>query len=290
MSDQPNTNQDNNAGFVGITGIGLNELARLVAQEIVSNINPADLMQDEAQESGASNDDPPTLKRALVLDLDGTIRYSKSGKKFISGVEDVAVYADVEAKLWEYRNNGYLILGATNQAGVAFGYRTVDQVVEEIKHMCEHLFKRDPFHGIVGSHSHPNATDPHWRAPSLVRKPHYGMLVILERNALKHGNYWIDWPNSLMVGDRHEDRQCAERAEVPFAWAWDFFNRPPTDEQWNDCIIGIKERREDGWPICPHCGNDELASLSIEPNISVQAAINAGMLCYSCGYSIRSRA
>ena len=259
---------------------------------ILIGVPLGDLMQLMGREPEKEDDTPPELRPALVCDLDGTIRYSKGGNKFVEGVQDVAVYPDVEAKLWEYRKNGFLILGVTNQAGVAFGFRTVKQVQNEINHMCENLFTRDPFHDIVGCHAHPKATDPAWRAPSLARKPHYGMLFQLERNALQHGNFWIDWPNSLMVGDRLEDRQCAERAEVPFMWAWDFFGRQPTDQQWNECVIGFKEYRKDGgFPMCPQCGEDELMSYLIadEQTHALQEYINAGMYCIKCGFAVPKR-
>lgn len=235
--------------------------------------------------------DPPELRPALVCDLDGTIRYSKGGNKFAKGVEDIAVFPDVEAKLWEFRKQHYVVLGITNQGGVAFGYKTPDQVKAEVDAMCD-LFKRDPFHDIAGCYTHPKATDPFLRAPSLMRKPHYGMLVKLERRALEMGNVRIDWPNSIMVGDSREDQQCAERAQIRFIWAWDFFNRKPTDQQWNELVIGFKELPKDAdhFPVCPSCGEDELLSYLItEDKRPLQDYINAGMYCIQCGHVVRQR-
>jgi histidinol phosphatase-like enzyme len=50
------------------------------------------------------------------------------------------------------------------------------------------------------------------------------MLVLCEMKA-RDIEIIIDWDHSLMVGDREEDRECAERAGIAFQWADDFFER-----------------------------------------------------------------
>lgn len=59
---------------------------------------------------------------------------------------------------------------------------------------------------------------------SLLRKPDIGMLVLCEVEALKKGII-IDWPNSIFVGDRPEDEECAQRAAIQFIHADVFFGR-----------------------------------------------------------------
>ncbi len=52
----------------------------------------------------------------------------------------------------------------------------------------------------------------------------------------------------------------------------------------------FKEFREDGWPLCPQCGEDELYSLVMlnwtgeGPHPSIQECIAGGMRCYYCGW------
>lgn len=45
--------------------------------------------------------------------------------------------------------------------------------------------------------------------------------------------------------------------------------------------------RDDGWPLCPFCGDDELWSSLIWDGQGerppVQAYIDAGLTCYACG-------
>lgn len=46
------------------------------------------------------------------------------------------------------------------------------------------------------------------------------------------------------------------------------------------------EYRADGWPLCPECGEDELADLSVRdwPAQSFKADPGAELRCYRCGW------
>lgn len=168
------------------------------------------------------------LMPALLLDFDGTIRYSKSGKKFIEGPDDVALFPDVESKLWEARREGYLILGVSNQGGVAFMLRSQADVDAEMDATLA-LFKSNPFHAVKWCIHHERGKHPALGHRSLMRKPDIGMLVMHEFECFNAG-YIIDWNNSLMVGDRDEDQECAKRAGIFFDWAWQFFGREKPSE------------------------------------------------------------
>lgn len=161
---------------------------------------------------------------ALCLDLDGTIRHSKKAPKgFIDGPDDVALFSDVEAKLWEYRNRDYLIFGMSNQAGVAFGFKDPTQVEAEIDATFQ-AFEKNPFHCVQQCYHHPEGKSFPFNKRSLLRKPDTGMLVLCEIDAFENG-FLVDWDNSLFVGDRPEDEECARNARIPFQWAWEFFGR-----------------------------------------------------------------
>ena len=169
-----------------------------------------------------------TVIPALCLDLDGTIRHSKTGD-FINGPDDVALFPDVEAKVWKYRNEGYLILGISNQGGVAFGFKTPQQVNAELDATFA-LFNRSvgdmgPFHMVKQCfHMEGEGAKFPFNRRSLLRKPDIGMLALMEVEAFDAG-VLIDWAASLFVGDREEDKECAARADIPFQWAKDFFGR-----------------------------------------------------------------
>jgi D-glycero-D-manno-heptose 1,7-bisphosphate phosphatase len=168
-----------------------------------------------------------TLRPALCLDLDGTVRYSKSGE-FINEIDDIALYDGVEEVLWRKRDDKYLILGVTNQGGVAYGHKTPTDVERELARTAE-LFNRNPFHVIEACYHHKKGQIEPYNTRSLLRKPDIGMLVLCEVECFKEG-YMIDWAGSLFVGDRPEDQECARNAGIAFRWAWDFFGRPKPGE------------------------------------------------------------
>src|SRR6185369_2898716 len=142
----------------------------------------------------------------------------------------IAIFGGAEAKIWEYRNNGYLICGVTNQGGVAFGLKTVEQEQAEIE-MTMKLFEKNPFHLIQTCFHHEKAKHPAYGHRSMFRKPYPGMLAMCEYEAFSAGIV-IDWDASKMVGDRPEDQQMAIIAEIDFEWAWQFFERPePVPEE-----------------------------------------------------------
>jgi D-glycero-D-manno-heptose 1,7-bisphosphate phosphatase len=167
------------------------------------------------------------VKPALCLDFDGTIRYSKSGP-FINQLEDIVLFPDVEAILWDYRSRGYLIVGITNQAGAAYGYKSVERVLDEID-LTMLLFKRNPFHCVKYSVLSPNGSQEPFNRQTLLRKPFTGMLAACEAEMFEQ---WIiiDWAQSILVGDRPEDEACAGNAGIHFVWADDFFGREVSSE------------------------------------------------------------
>jgi D-glycero-D-manno-heptose 1,7-bisphosphate phosphatase len=168
------------------------------------------------------------VKPALCLDWDGTIRRSKSGAKFIAGPEDIELFPGVEAKLWEYRDNDYLIFGVSNQGGVAYEIKRPKDDMAEVDATLA-LFTRNPFHLVKTCWHHPAGKHPVFGHRSLLRKPDIGMLVLCEFEAFNSG-FIVDWGNSLFVGDRSEDQECAERASIAFRHADDFFGRKADDD------------------------------------------------------------
>lgn len=168
---------------------------------------------------------PGRIKPLLVLDFDGTIRRSKSGHEFIQGHDDVELFPDVEEVLWRYRNKlGFLIGGLTNQGGIAFGYKTPLEAKRE-NERTEALFQKNPFQLVVMATNHMEGIISPYFLPSLMRKPSYGGLALMEALAYSQLAVAIDWGRSIMVGDRDEDRQCAVAAGIKFIHADEFFER-----------------------------------------------------------------
>ena len=154
------------------------------------------------------------LAPALCLDWDGTIRRSKSGKSFIKNFQDIELMPGIENILWDYRNKGYLIIGISNQGGVAHGFKLPMEIERERDATFE-LFNVNPFHVVKMCYHMPDGKIEPYCHRSLLRKPDYGMLAVAEFDAFNSG-YIIDWDNSLFVGDRPEDEECAKNANIKF--------------------------------------------------------------------------
>jgi histidinol phosphatase-like enzyme len=130
----------------------------------------------------------------------------------------------IEKWIWRYREMGYLIMGISNQAGVAHGFKLPLEIEAEMEATFK-LFQENPFH--IAKHCYHDGKgkiEP-YNHRSLLRKPDIGMLAIMEHEAFNNG-YVIDWDNSLFVGDRPEDELCAQRAGIPFRHIDSFLKDP----------------------------------------------------------------
>lgn len=155
------------------------------------------------------------VKPALCLDFDGTIRRSKSGRTFIKDHTDIELMPDIERRIWSYRNSGYLVLGVSNQAGVAHGIKTVEQIELEMS-ATFNLFSKSPFHLARWCYFDGKGNTPPYNVRSLHRKPGTGMLARMETDAFEQFATVINWDASIFVGDRPEDEQCAQAAGIRF--------------------------------------------------------------------------
>lgn len=166
---------------------------------------------------------PITFRQCLLLDLDGTIRQSKSGKQFIEDANDVELISDlIEPILWQYKIRGWVIFGITNQGGVAHGFKKLADVLEE-SIATQAQFKRNPIDFIFYSAHDPKGKIVPFNTRSLLRKPYYGMAVQAEVLAREEGGIIIDWDNSILVGDRDEDKQMAKAIDVKYHHPDKFF-------------------------------------------------------------------
>ena len=137
-------------------------------------------------------------QKALFLDRDGIVnkdvRYAHRPDqiKFCDGIFDLCRNA---------REKGYLLIVVTNQAGVAKGYFTEDDVLTLHRWMAEQFAQRGvPVDGFYYCPYHKDGIVPKYRLDSDCRKPKPGMLL---QAAREHG---IDLNQSLMVGDKTSDR------------------------------------------------------------------------------------
>ena len=155
--------------------------------------------------------------RILFLDLDGTVRRSKSGQTFINDPKDQEIIPGVDEAIDRYV--GWLIVGITNQGGVAAGKKSLENCIEEQQEFLrmfpdmDSIYFCPDFEGKVCYRVEPdcfeNCSIDRWGD---FRKPGAGMI----RSALKHLPRMRE---GLFVGDRPEDELAASRARLPFIWA-----------------------------------------------------------------------
>lgn len=177
-------------------------------------------------------DDMPLFFPAVVADFDGTIRHPPEGKKFINHPEHVCLYEGVFDKLWHHRNHGHIILGLTNQGGVAYGHKTPDDVLREVhkmRHLGEEQGSRWPFHEWYAEYLMEGGSVGPYTARSLSRKPRYGGLAMLAQRVWENHQLRPNWDESIFIGDSEEDFQCAKNAGLLFLHAETFRAAAPEE-------------------------------------------------------------
>jgi D-glycero-D-manno-heptose 1,7-bisphosphate phosphatase len=155
------------------------------------------------------------LKPALCLDLDGTVRVTKSGKDFPEHTLDWKLNDGMEAIIRKYKYDGFVIIGISNQAGVAHGFKSLNEVDAENMHLHNLFGGTHPFNLILFAPCHDKGKIEPFNVRSFLRKPEIGMLAAAEHRMFRCGTI-IDWDKSIMVGDREEDKECAANAGIKF--------------------------------------------------------------------------
>lgn len=160
----------------------------------------------------------------LYLDLDGTVRHGKDELgHFVNEPSDVVIFPEALKMMQQAKTDGWRIIGVTNQGGVSLGYMSFEIAGETLKatyDLSEKLFDR-----IMMCVHHPDAKEPEM-AVCWCRKPRAGLVI---DGALELARQYTDeyYPPhmALFVGDRPEDQQCAEAANIRFQWAAEWRRR-----------------------------------------------------------------
>jgi len=155
--------------------------------------------------------------KLIIFDVDGTLVEPKSGATFRKSADDWQYLPKRVEKCQELWAKGVKIALATNQGGVAFGYLDYQQMRVELEKTAQGV------HAALTliCFTHPKATIEEFRRDSDRRKPGPGMLL----EAIKMSGESRE--DTLMVGDREEDKLAAEAASCSFSWAWDYFGDGP---------------------------------------------------------------
>ncbi|MBD2156270.1 HAD-IIIA family hydrolase [Leptolyngbya sp. FACHB-16] len=169
--------------------------------------------------------------KLLILDKDGTLVKSCSGQEFIQAPDDQELFPGVYSVLQKWRDDGWKMAIASNQGGVAEGYKSLESAIEEVRYclylgspMIEVGCLCPDFEGVecyeVRKHAvfTPKERGEKYQAlEGTFRKPMPGMLQYL---ILQFLPLPPDGPiEVLYVGDRPEDESAALAAGVEFLWA-----------------------------------------------------------------------
>lgn len=146
--------------------------------------------------------------KALLLDYDGTLRQVKGGAyKFPTRPEEVELMPRRAETLARWRDDGYLLLGVSNQSGIARGQVSPEAVEACFRHTNE----------LLGLDIEV-ASCPHNVPPTCYcRKPQSGLgVALIEKHQL-------DPARCLVVGDQTTDKTFAKRLGMDYADQADFF-------------------------------------------------------------------
>ena len=162
----------------------------------------------------------------LLIDIDGTLREPLSGQQYFQHPKDQRIIEGAQIALGAYKED-WIIVGITNQGGVAAGHKSMQECIKEQQYTLElfpelrEIYFCPDFEGKkcfrVTGHNVYNHSKTKWSRQ--YRKPRSGMLQLA---MVRHKH---TPQNSLYVGDRPEDEQAAQRAGVPFQWARDWIEQ-----------------------------------------------------------------
>jgi HAD superfamily hydrolase (TIGR01662 family) len=152
--------------------------------------------------------DPAYTGKALFLDFDGCLRDCPSGAKYPCSPQDVRILPNRAEMLKKAVNNGYRLLGVSNQSGIAAGQLTDAQARECFDYTVKQL--QVPIEVAYCPHKIPPMAC--W-----CRKPQPGLAVaFIER-------YRLNPKLCVMVGDMTSDRTFATRLGMNYLAADDYF-------------------------------------------------------------------
>ena len=143
-------------------------------------------------------------QRAVFLDRDGTINVEKS---YLINVDEFEFIHGVPEALKKLQDAGFLLVVVTNQAGIARGYFSSEQVEKLNSYMAGLLEQYGvTLAGIYFCPHHPTCGQGEYLVDCDCRKGKPGMLL-QAANELS-----IDLTTSFMVGDKLADIQAGQAA------------------------------------------------------------------------------
>lgn len=188
------------------------------------------------------------MNKLAILDKDGTLTDPASGEKFVQHPQDQVLLPGVKEAVEKLVADGYTLVIASNQGGVAAGHKSLDDAISEMYYCLSllpeishaffcpdfegknlwscpklsQIYVKDTSNGTtyfqVGADGLPmmpeatlvseNKNFTYHQLRGRFRKPGPGMLLSAQ--------IWAGATDCRMIGDRPEDSQAAEAAGIPF--------------------------------------------------------------------------
>ena len=146
------------------------------------------------------------MEKVIFLDRDGTLNVEVN---YLHRKEDLVLLPGVPEALKAFKDQGYKLVVITNQAGVARGYYTEEDVKELHRYMNELLTGQgagiDAFYYCP---HHPEHGIGKYKIPCHCRKPEAGMFEMAEQD------FEVDKASSWMIGDKLIDIEAGRNYGV----------------------------------------------------------------------------
>ena len=139
------------------------------------------------------------MNKALILDRDGVVNVEKN---YVHRIEDFEFMEGIFPLCARFRDEGFLIVVATNQAGIARGLYTLDDLARLHAWMTERFADRGL--RLAGIYHCPH--HPQFSGECDCRKPHPGKLLQAARDLD------LDLPQCVLLGDKERDLEAGRRA------------------------------------------------------------------------------
>jgi D-glycero-D-manno-heptose 1,7-bisphosphate phosphatase len=148
--------------------------------------------------------------KVLFLDRDGTINQDTGS--YISSKEQLLLIERADEAIALARSAGFRIVIVSNQAGIARGIASIEQVEEVNLYLNELLLAKDAgFDRCYYCPFHPEYPHPEYDRFADFRKPATGMVEQAIEEFLAEGLI-VDRQASFFVGDKTLDVECGLRA------------------------------------------------------------------------------
>lgn len=146
------------------------------------------------------------MNRALFLDRDGVIN---ADGDYLYRPEDINFLDGIFCLCRAAKEQGYRLIVATNQSGIARGYYTEEDFHRLTDWMCgKFTAKGATLDAVYFCPYHPEIGLGRYKVDSFDRKPNPGMLL-KARN-----EFDLDLSKSILIGDRDSDMEAGRAAGV----------------------------------------------------------------------------